>query len=56
MGFKPDTTTSTRRHADPARAEAFFREAATLAQRMLGALPSHRELITHIQAHGLSRI
>ncbi len=56
MGFKPDTMPGTRRAADPARAEAFFREAATLARRMLGALPSHRELITHIQAHGLSRI
>ena len=56
MGFRPDPAAGTRRAQDPARAEVYFREAATLAKRMLGALPSHRDLITHIQGHGLSRI
>ncbi len=56
MGFKPAPGSDTRRAEDPARAEGYFREAAVLAQRMLGALPSNRELITHIQGHGLSRI
>ena len=56
MGFVPATGPGTRRTEDPARAASYFQEAATLAQRMMGALPSHRELITHIQGHGLSRI
>ncbi|NII11211.1 tryptophan halogenase family protein [Oleiagrimonas sp. C23AA] len=33
-----------------------FRQAAELARRMRAALPSHRQLIAHIQAHGLPRI
>jgi hypothetical protein len=40
----------------PEVAEGFFREAAKLAQRMITALPDHRELITHIRDHGLQRI
>lgn len=56
MGFKPEASASTRRAEDPALAEGYFREAATLAQRMQAALPRHRELITHIQGHGLSKI
>ncbi len=56
MGFKPDGAGGSRRAEDPARAENFFREAATLGARMAAALPSHRALITHIQGHGLSTV
>jgi tryptophan 7-halogenase len=55
MRFQPKPT-STRRPQDPAQAEQYFREAATLATRMGAALPRQRELIQHIQQHGMPRI
>ncbi|MET0288456.1 MAG: tryptophan halogenase family protein [Pseudoxanthomonas sp.] len=55
MGALPQPRPA-RRGDDPAAAEGWFREAATLAQRMLPALPSHRALVEHIKAHGLPRI
>src|SRR4030095_8151048 len=56
MGFRPEPAASTRRCDDGDRADAFFREAAALAGKMLAALPSNRELISHIRRHGLPRI
>jgi flavin-dependent dehydrogenase len=56
MGFRPEPAASTRRADDCERAEAFFREAAALAGKMLPALPSNRELLTHIRRHGLPGI
>jgi tryptophan halogenase len=44
------------RRRDPALADAYFREAADLTRRMLGALPDNRTLIDHIRRHGLPRI
>ncbi|HKS55721.1 MAG TPA: tryptophan halogenase family protein [Steroidobacteraceae bacterium] len=56
MGFRPEPAVSTRRGDDSDRADAFFREAATLAGKMLAALPSNRELIAHVRQHGLPRV
>jgi 2-polyprenyl-6-methoxyphenol hydroxylase-like FAD-dependent oxidoreductase len=56
MGFRPEPAVSTRRFDDGDRADAFFREAAALTGKMLAALPSNRELITHIRRHGLPGI
>ncbi|SEM17293.1 Tryptophan halogenase [Pseudoxanthomonas sp. GM95] len=55
MGFRPEPRAA-RRDDDPARAEGYFREAAELARRMLPALPTHRALVDHIKAHGLSTL
>jgi tryptophan halogenase len=49
MGFRPEPPGTTRRADDCDRADAFFRETAALTGRMLAALPSNRELITHIR-------
>jgi len=56
MGFRPEPAVSTRRRDDSDRADQFFREAAALTGKMLAALPTNRELITHIRRHGLPRI
>jgi hypothetical protein len=56
MGFRPHLPPSTRRCDDADRAEEYFREAASLAGRMLKALPTNRELINHIKRNGLPRI
>jgi tryptophan halogenase len=55
MGFKPEPEGFTRRLDDPDRADEYFREAAQLTRRMLGALPSNRDLIEHIRKTGLPR-
>ncbi len=56
MGFVADYGNAMR-HADRAeRAAGYFREAATLTGRMLAALPSNRELLEHIQRHGMHTI
>ncbi|GGY91173.1 tryptophan halogenase family protein [Pseudoduganella plicata] len=54
MGFVP-APGGTRR-ADPEAAAHYYREAADLTRRMLGALPSNRELLEHIRRHGLQKI
>jgi tryptophan halogenase len=54
MGFKPERHSIGGTEAD--RAAGFFQEAAQLARKMLPALPGNRELIEHIQRHGLPRI
>ncbi len=56
MGFRPDAAGTTRRSDASGAADGYFREAATMTRRMLAALPSNRELITHIRQHGLQRI
>jgi hypothetical protein len=56
MGFKPDEPPTERACDDVSRAEQYFREAAALTSRMLGALPTNRELIAHIARHGLPKI
>jgi glycine/D-amino acid oxidase-like deaminating enzyme len=56
MGFRPEPRATTRRADDADRAAAYFREAAALTSKMLPALPTNRELIRHIQRHGLHRI
>ena len=51
MGF---TTEFTKQHPhEAAMVDGYFREAAALAQKMPGALPANRELIEHIERHGL---
>ena len=52
MGFRTE-------HApvnDPAPADGYFREAAALTSKMLGALPANRDLLDHIKRHGLQTI
>jgi hypothetical protein len=56
MGFRPHDAQGSRRAAPADQADDHFREAARLARKMLPALPSNRELIEHIQQHGLMRI
>lgn len=52
MGF----ATTSRQPGDPDLADRYFREAGSLTSKMLGALPSNRELIDHIRTHGLPKI
>jgi hypothetical protein len=54
MGFSPEPGGT--RRSDPAAAAQYYREAADLTRRMLGALPTNRALIDHIRHHGLQKI
>lgn len=54
MGFKPQRHSPAGLHVDGAAAHV--EEAGRLARKMLPALPANRELIEHIQRHGLPRI
>lgn len=56
MGHRPQALHGAGRPGAADAADAHFREAARLTQRMLGALPGHRELIDHIRRHGLPLI
>ena len=56
MGFRPEPEGFSRRLDDPDRADEYFREAAQLTRRMLGALPSNRDLPDHIWKTGPQRI
>ena len=56
MGFRPEPEGFSRRGDDADRADEYFREAAQLTRKMLGALPSNRDLIDHIRNNGLQRI
>ena len=56
MGFRPELEGFSRRNDDADRADEYFREAAQLTRKMLGALPSNRDLIDHIRKNGLQRI
>jgi glycine/D-amino acid oxidase-like deaminating enzyme len=55
MGFRPEPEGFSWRMDDADRADEFFREAARLTHRMLGALPANRALIQHIHQNGLPR-
>ena len=55
MGFRPDLTVATKRSDNADQAEHYFREAARLADKMLAALPSNRELIGHVKRNGLRK-
>ncbi len=55
MGFRPERPATARRSHQSPLADKFFRESAKLTSTMLKALPTNRELIHHIQAHGLQR-
>ena len=51
MGFRPEFP---ERASDlPVQADAFFREAARLAARMLPQLPANREMLDHIRRYGM---
>ncbi|RFP09990.1 MULTISPECIES: tryptophan halogenase family protein [unclassified Duganella] len=54
MGFRSEFMNPQPRQA--ALADGYFREAAALTHKMLGALPDNRELINHIKRHGLQKI
>jgi len=56
MGFRPELEGFSRRNDDADRADEYFREAAQLTRKMLGALPSNRDLVDHIRKNGLQRI
>jgi hypothetical protein len=56
MGFRPEAEGFSRRMDDADRADEYFREAAQLTRKMLGALPANRDLIEHIRKNGLPRI
>jgi tryptophan halogenase len=51
MGFRPEMAAL--QPARLARAQSCLREAATITKRLLGGLPRHRDLIRHIQQHGM---
>ncbi len=50
MGFH------TEHRSAPEQADDYFREAAALTAKMLGALPANRDLIDHIRRYGLLSI
>jgi tryptophan 7-halogenase len=54
MGFRPEPPALP--PAGLGAAQACFRAAGHLGQRMLPALPANRELIEHIRRHGLPRV
>lgn len=56
MGFRPEPGAYGQPPNGTGPADAFFREAAALTRRMLPALPSNRDLVQHIQQHGMLRI
>ncbi len=53
MGFHTD---SQQRPDNGELADAYYREAAMLTNKMLAALPGNRELINHIRQHGMPKI
>ena len=56
MGFHTAPGGGLRRRDNDQAADNYFREAASLTQRMLAALPTNRELLDHIRRHGLPTI
>jgi len=55
MGFRPEPEGFSRRGDDADRADEYFREAAQLTRRMLGALPSNRDLLDQLSKNGSQR-
>ena len=56
MGFEPAADAARRESDADDRAAHFLRENAQMTAKMLGALPTNRELIEQIRTHGLQRI
>ena len=56
MRFRPEPRATLRRATAPAAANRYFQEAASLARKMIAALPDNRELIAHIQRNGMLKI
>ena len=54
MGFRPERAAATPQAL--AAADGHLRAAAEMTRRMLGALPTHRALIQHVQRHGFPRL
>ena len=52
MGFRPEPEGFSRRSDDADRADEYFREAAQLTRKLLGGLPTNRDLIEHIRKNG----
>lgn len=56
MGFRPDGPGHRRRLDDPQAARQCFQAVAQQTRRYLAGLPSNRELLEHVRAHGLPRV
>jgi flavin-dependent dehydrogenase len=56
MGFKPDPTAHRRRLDDRNAAHGCFRTNQQLIGKYLQGLPTNRQLIRHVVAHGMKRI
>ena len=56
MGFRTEPGSTAAVPGQAAMADGYFQEAANLTRKMLGALPSNRELLDHIRRHGLPKI
>ncbi|HEY5801188.1 MAG TPA: tryptophan halogenase family protein [Burkholderiaceae bacterium] len=56
MGYDGDAGRAPRHSDRVDLADSYFREAADLTRKMLGALPANRELLEHIRKHGLPKI
>lgn len=56
MGFRPQRATHLKRLDDPRAAAQCFQAAAQLTRKYLAGLPSNRELLDHVRAHGLRRV
>jgi 2-polyprenyl-6-methoxyphenol hydroxylase-like FAD-dependent oxidoreductase len=56
MGFQPDERIAGRKSFDYRRADAYISEGVALGKKYLAGLPSNRELINHVQTHGLQKI
>lgn len=56
MGFRPESDNHERRLDDPAAALSCFQTTQQLVGKYLKGLPSNRDLIEHVAAHGMKRI
>ena len=56
MGFRPEPGNHERRMDDSAAAAGCFQTTGQLAAKYLKGLPSNRELLEHVAAHGMKRI
>ena len=56
MGFRPDPGTHDRRLDNRRAAQHSFQAAHQLTGKYLKGLPSNRELIRHVAAHGMKRV
>jgi hypothetical protein len=56
MGFRPERSVHRRRLDDPQVAAQCFQAVAQQARKYLAGLPTNRELLDHVRAHGLPRV